>query len=442
MRTTLKALAGVVALLAAAMAVVLGAPSASAATLVQVTNFGFNPTNLGMYVYVPTTVAPHPAILVAVHQCTGSGPGFFGSTQFASLADQFGFIVIYPSSTRAGSCFDVSTPQALTHNGSSDPAGIVSMVNYVETHNNGDPTRVFVTGASSGGMMTNVLLADYPDVFKAGAAFMGVPATCFATTDPSMWNAQCANGQIIKTAQQWGDLARGADPGYTGSRPRVQLWHGTADTTLFYPNFGEEIKQWTNVLGVSQTPTSTDTPQAGWTRTRYANAAGAVQVEAYSIAGAGHVLPLTGMAINAIQFFGLNSATPPPVTTPPVTTPPVTTPPVTTKPPVSGGGACSVSDVIDAWATGFTAAITVTNTSSTAINGWTLGFTLPAGQAVVTGWNATYAPASGAVKATNLSYDASIAPGASVAIGFQASHTGNASAPASFTLNGVTCTTS
>jgi hypothetical protein len=46
----------------------------------------------------------------------------------------------------------------------------------------------------------------------------------------------------------------------------MQLWHGTADTTLNYVNFGEEIKQWTNVLGVSQTPTSTDTPQSGWTR--------------------------------------------------------------------------------------------------------------------------------------------------------------------------------
>jgi hypothetical protein len=38
-------------------------------------------------------------------------------------------------------------------------------------------------------MMTNVLLGDYPDVFKAGAAFSGVPATCFATTPPNEWNS-------------------------------------------------------------------------------------------------------------------------------------------------------------------------------------------------------------------------------------------------------------
>jgi acetylxylan esterase len=90
-----------------------------------------------------------------------------------------------------------------------------------------------------------------------------VPATCFATTPPNTWNSECANGQVIKTAQQWGDAARAMDPGYTGARPRMQLWHGTADPTLQYPNFGEEIKQWTNVLGVSQTPSATDSPQSG-----------------------------------------------------------------------------------------------------------------------------------------------------------------------------------
>src|SRR5258708_7871356 len=186
----LTAVAATVTSVAAALAaLVVTAPSASAASLVQITNFGSNPTNLGMYEYVPNSVAAHPAILVAVHQCTQSGPAFFSGTEFASLADRFGFIVVYPSATRSGSCFDVSTPGALTHNGSSDPVGIVSMVQYVETHNNGDASRVYVTGASSGGMTTNVLLGDYPDVFNAGAAVMGVPFACVATTDGSLWHS-------------------------------------------------------------------------------------------------------------------------------------------------------------------------------------------------------------------------------------------------------------
>lgn len=292
---------------AALMTMALPVRTVQAASLVEVTNFGTNPSGLRMYLYVPDSVKPRPAILVAVHMCTASGPAFFSGTEFASLANQYGFIVIYPSATRSGSCFDVSSPQSLTRNGGSDPVGIMSMVTYVEQHNNGDPNRVYVTGASSGGMMTNVLLGDYPDVFKAGAAFMGVPFGCFATTNGSMWNSTCSTGNLIKTPQQWGDLVRGAFPGYGGSRPRMQLWHGTADTTLAYANFGEEIKQWTNVLGVSQTPSFTDSPQSGWTRTRFGAAGIGAPVEGISIQGAGHVLPLSGMAAYAIQFFGLDN---------------------------------------------------------------------------------------------------------------------------------------
>jgi poly(hydroxyalkanoate) depolymerase family esterase len=310
MRTRVRSLGAMAAAAAVAIAVaaiisVRMALPASAASLVQITNFGANPGNQLMYVYVPDNAGPHPAIVLALHYCTGTGPAFYSGTEFASLANQYGFIVIYPSANRSGGCWDVSSSQALTRNGGSDPVGLMSMITYTERHYGGDPNRVYVTGASSGAMMTNVMLADYPDVFKAGAAFMGVPDGCFAGPGVDVWNAPCAQGQVIKTPQQWGDIARGADPGYTGPRPRMQLWHGTADTTLNYNNFREEIKQWTNVLGVSQTPTSTDTPQSGWTRTRYDNSAGTTEVEAYSIAGAGHVLPLGGMAAYAIHFFGL-----------------------------------------------------------------------------------------------------------------------------------------
>jgi poly(hydroxyalkanoate) depolymerase family esterase len=309
MRSLRTLLAGIaVAVTMCTAAVVTGSPAIAASTLQEVTNFGANPTGLRMYTYVPATLPANPAVLVAVHYCTGSGPAFYSGTEFASLADRYGFIVIYPSATRDGACFDVSSPGALTHNGTSDPVGIVAMVRYVQAQYHTDAARTFVTGASSGAMMTNVLLGDYPDVFRAGAAFMGVPFACFATTDGSSWNSACANGQITKTPPAWGDLVRGAYPGYAGARPRMQLWHGTADTTLYYANFGEEIKQWTNVLGVSQTPALTDTPQSGWTRTRYGSTGTQAPVEAISVAGVGHSLPLTGMAQRAITYFGLDSA--------------------------------------------------------------------------------------------------------------------------------------
>jgi acetylxylan esterase len=401
------------------------APPASAAALVQVTNFGSNPSNLQMYAYVPGSVSASPPILVALHQCTGSGPGFYSGTEFASLADQYGFIVIYPSVTRSGSCWDVSSGQALTRNGGSDPVGIMSMITYAEQHYGGDPGRVYITGASSGAMMTDVMLGDYPDVLKAGSAFMGVPFGCFAGPGVDVWNSACAEGQITMTPQAWGNLARAADPGYVGPRPRVQLWHGTADPTLNYANFGEEIKQWTNVLGVSQSPASTDTPQPGWTRTRYDDSAGDAEVEAYSIAGAGHVLPETGMAAYAIHFFGLDGKTPP------VSPPPVSPPPVST---------CHVTYAkASEWAGGFVAGITINDTGTAAVNGWKLAFTFPGDQKVTSAWNATLSQNGASVTAASASYDAVISPGGSVSIGFQGTWTSNDTSPAAFTLNGTAC---
>jgi acetylxylan esterase len=435
MRRWLVAVLAAVAAALPAVGYLLLAQPAAAASLVQVTNFGNNPSSLQMYVYVPNSVTANPPILVALHQCTGSGPEFYSGTEFASLADQYGFIVIYPSVTRSGSCWDVSSSQALTRNGGSDPVGIMSMITYAEQHYGGNPNRVYVTGASSGAMMTNVMLGDYPDVFKAGAAFMGVPFGCFFTGTVDGWNSACADGQVSMTPQAWGNMVRNADPGYTGPRPRVQLWHGTADTTLNYENLGEEIKQWTNVLGVSQTPSSTDTPQPGWTRTRYDDSSGTVQVEAYSIAGAGHVLPEAGMAAYAISFFGLTSTTPP--TSPPPTTPPPTSPPPTSPPP---GGTCHVTYTKSSeWTGGFVANMSIGNTGSAPVSGWRLTFTFPGDQRITNAWNATVSQSGSSVTATNASYDGTISPGGSVSIGFQGTWTSNDPAPTSFSLNGTAC---
>jgi poly(hydroxyalkanoate) depolymerase family esterase len=443
MRRIIKTVAGTCAgvmlaalmLVAALVAVLVAAPAqkALAAGLVQVTNFGANPGGMQMYIYLPNNHPAHPAIVLAMHQCGGSASEFYSSTEFASLADQYGFIVIYPTAEQSagfGNCFDTWSAAAKIRGGGSDPVSLDSMINYTEQTYGGDPSRVYATGASSGGMMVDEMLALYPDVFKAGAAFMGVPFGCFnnaADYPPGHSSCTGGNGKVM-TPQQWGDLVRAADPGYTGPRPRIQLWHGTADTLVPYGLLQQDIDQWTNVFGLSQTPTSTDTPQSGWTRTRYADNSGTVDVEAYSIAGAGHVLPETGMAAYAIHFFGLDSSS-------------------------SGGGggggggggsgACRVTDSVSSWSGGMTENITITNTSSASVNGWSLAFTLPSGQAITSGWNATYSPSSGQVTATNLGYNATIPAGGSTSIGFQGTQAGSsAAAPAAFTLNGGTCTTS
>ncbi|GAA2577224.1 hypothetical protein GCM10010435_61730 [Winogradskya consettensis] len=430
--TKLRAvLAAAVAVLIAG-SVLLAAAPAQAAALTRVTGFGSNPTNLDMYVYVPANVAPKPALLLLVHYCSGSASGIFNGNghDYVTAADRYGYVIVLPEATRSGSCFDVSSPQALRRDGGSDSTGIMSMVAWARSHYNVDPARIVVSGFSSGAMMTNVLAAQYPDVFSAASAFSGVSAGCFATTDGSLWNSTCSGGRLIKTTGQWTDQARAMYPGYTGGYPRMQLWHGDTDTTLAYPNFGEEIKQWTGLHGLSQTPAFTDHPRQSWTRTRYGDTGTWATVEGVSIAGVGHALPQTGQLAYAISFLGLDSTSTPP------TTPP-TAPPSTGTP---GSGSCQVTATVNAWNNGLTESITITNTGGTAVNGWSLAFTLPAGQTITSGWNATYAPLSGAVTAANVSYNATIPANGSVGLGFQAGHTGTAGTPTAFSLNGTLCT--
>ncbi|MEN3541420.1 cellulose binding domain-containing protein, partial [Microbispora sp. ZYX-F-249] len=92
------------------------------------------------------------------------------------------------------------------------------------------------------------------------------------------------------------------------------------------------------------------------------------------------------------------------------------------------------------WGGGFTTTITIANTGTTAINGWTLKFTFPGTQKISPpGWSATWTQTGAAVTAVNLDWNKTINPGQSTQIGFQGTYTGANPKPAAFTLNGTTC---
>ncbi|WP_201373148.1 cellulose binding domain-containing protein [Ktedonobacter robiniae] len=134
--------------------------------------------------------------------------------------------------------------------------------------------------------------------------------------------------------------------------------------------------------------------------------------------------------------------TPTPTTPTPTPTNTPTNTPTPTPPP---SGTCKVVyTVTNQWPGGFGASIAITNTGSTAINGWTLKFTFPNGQTVTQGWNGTFSQQGSNVTITNLSYNGSIAPGTTLSSppGFNGSWSGSNQAPTSFTLNGAPCSTS
>jgi len=218
-----------------------------------------------MYVYVPDKVAANPPVLTLIHSCGSNASVVLGQASgLKSAADQYGFIIVVPQSNPTSSrCWTTDSTQVWTRDKGGDSNAIKQMVVYALSKYQANPDRVYVTGCSSGAMMTELLLGLYPDIFKAGASFAGMPAGCHGpndnTSNATGYNGTCAGGPVNYTAQQWGDLVRAMNPGYTGHRPRLQLFHGSADPTISYSNMGESEQQYINLMGLSTTPTKTNT---------------------------------------------------------------------------------------------------------------------------------------------------------------------------------------
>jgi hypothetical protein len=113
-------------------------------------------------------------------------------------------------------------------------------------------------------------------------------------------------------------------------------------------------------------------------------------------------------------------------------------PPLTFTTTAPASSTCSVryTDTND-WANGFVGSIDVTNTGTATLNGWTLAYSWPTAlQQVSSGWNATWTQTGTNVVVTNGS---TLAPGATVTVGFVAGYTGPNVPPIAFTLNGTVC---
>jgi poly(hydroxyalkanoate) depolymerase family esterase len=294
----------------------VAASPARAASLVMVPRATWGatgvPSYMQMYIYVPDRVATKPPIYVSCHSCGSTATGQISNIPIAkAAADAQGFILILPDNP-GNNCWAVGTTAGLTHDGGGDTHAVAQMIQYVIRQYSADPARVYIMGGSGGAMLVQAMLATYPNLIRAGSARAGVPAGCWADgyASSNQWSNNCAGGNVNKTAQQWGDLVRNMYPGYTGHRPRIQLFHGDNDSTINYRNMTEAIEEWTNVLGVPMTPTSMDTgyraAAATFNRQFWKNSCGQTVIEAWTAPGATH--SMTYEEAEMLKFFGLNAA--------------------------------------------------------------------------------------------------------------------------------------
>ena len=110
--------------------------------------------------------------------------------------------------------------------------------------------------------------------------------------------------------------------------------------------------------------------------------------------------------------------------------------------PAAASVSCTVTySVVHAWPGGLQAQAVLTNTGTSPVSGWTLTWSFADDQRVTDLWNGDFTQSGERVSVTNAPYDGTIAPSASVTIGFTGTSTGSHAPPAAFQLNGTDCKT-
>lgn len=256
----------------------------------QIANFGTNPGNLHMFAFVPDPLPRKPALVVALHGCTQTADGYDHGTGWSALAHRRGFIVVFPEQQRVNNpqnCFSWFLPGD-TERDRGEALSIRQMIEHAIVEFGVDRKRVFVTGLSAGGAMTSVMLATYPEVFAGGAIIAGLPYGC-ATSVQEALEAMFQERRV--SARALGERVRTASR-HHGLWPKVSVWHGTADQVVKPANAEDIVGQWTHVHAISGTPSHEETVD-GHRRRVWNDASGTTLIEAFSINGMGHGVPLS-----------------------------------------------------------------------------------------------------------------------------------------------------
>lgn len=127
----------------------------------------------GLYV-PPARGKGKRALVVMLHGCKQTSEEFAQGTRMNAIADEYGFVVLYPEQSRVAQAhrcwhwYDASDRA-----GGHEARSIVSLVDSVVERYDVDPERVYVAGMSAGAGMAALLAIRYPQRFAAVALHSG-----------------------------------------------------------------------------------------------------------------------------------------------------------------------------------------------------------------------------------------------------------------------------
>ena len=256
--------------------------------------------SMKMWVCAPTGMPPGPAgLVVAMHGYTQgvvdpSSPnqawGFKSTSQWATLAQQHKFYVIFPDKgTQAFSWYAFFGTSGI---GRSDlePSQIAAMVKDVSAKYSIDPAKVFANGLSAGAYMTTVMLATYPDIFAGGSMFEGGAYGC-STSCAAL--GKKGSGGWTWPGNHASTLVTGAYPtvwqSASAKKPRLLVFQGDADGAVTPENMADVVQQWKGATGT--TGAGTTSTLKGHTYTEYTKD-GQTQLATILMHGIGHGTPV------------------------------------------------------------------------------------------------------------------------------------------------------
>ena len=255
----------------------------------ELTGFGANPGDLRMFAYAPEHLPPKAPLVIALHGCTQTIDEYDHGTGWSSLADRLGFAVVYPQQQPANNpknCFSWFLSADIAR-GHGEAFSIREMVEHAIATFAADRGKVFVTGLSAGGAMASVMLATYPEVFAGGAIIAGLPYGCAINVQQAF---EAMFMEQRRAAAALGDTVRSASR-HRGPWPKISVWHGTSDPIVKPSNAEDIIRQWSNVHGLSDSPYYQELI-GGHTRRIWSNTNGEALIEAFTIRGMAHGVPL------------------------------------------------------------------------------------------------------------------------------------------------------
>jgi poly(hydroxyalkanoate) depolymerase family esterase len=235
---------------------------------------------LGYWLYSPADAKAGMPVVVMLHGCTQSPQDFALGTGMNRLADEFGFLVIYPGQTRSANaqkCWNWFRPGDQQRDGG-EPALIAGITREVISRLGADASRVFVAGLSAGGAAAAIMAAAYPDLYAAAGVHSGL--ACGSARDlPSALGAMRSGGGH-------GPAAR------PGARfVPVITFHGDSDSTVHEINSREIVAAASQAAGGHPTTRIEKGRSAAgrsYTRALTVDSAGRTLIEQWTVHGLAH----------------------------------------------------------------------------------------------------------------------------------------------------------